>query len=270
MSTITTAPTTMTVNPGRRNTARIFALEAGYEFLKALRMPAYLWPTLAFPLAFYLLFGVALRQGPHGPFDFPTYLIATYGACGVMNAALFGLGVGLAVERGQGWLLFKRATPMPPLAPYTAKLVMCILWGLIMVSALFTLGATAGGVRLPLATWLSLAAVQIAGAVPFAAFGLAIGYWAGPNSAPALINLISLPTAFCSGMWLPIQMMPYTVKRIAQFLPSYHYAQLALKTIGMDQHEPVGRGVAVLALFTLLSLGFAWIGWRRDEGKTFG
>jgi ABC-2 type transport system permease protein len=275
MSTTTTM-TTMTARPaaaipaGRRNVARIFTLEARYEFLKLLRMPAYIVPTLAFPLVFYMLFGVALRQGTHGSFDFPTYLIATYGAFGVMNAAFSGLGVGLAVERGQGWLLFKRATPMPPLAPYVGKLVMCMLFGTIMVGLLFTLGATAGGVRLPLATWLSLAGVQILGAVPFAAFGLAIGYWAGPNSAPAIINLISLPAAFGSGMWIPIQMMPGVVKKIALFLPSYHYAQLALRTIGMDQHEPVGRGVAVLALFTLLSLGFAWIGWRRDEGKTFG
>jgi ABC-2 type transport system permease protein len=64
--------------------------------------------------------------------------------------------------------------------------------------------------------------------------------------------------------------MPGVVKKIALFLPSYHYAQLALKTIGMDQGEPVGRGVTMLAVFALLSLGLAWAGWRRDEGKTFG
>ncbi|MFY9826493.1 MAG: ABC transporter permease [Thermoanaerobaculia bacterium] len=281
MSTLTTATTTMTatrtamtrtaIPAGRRSLLRIFALESRYEFMKLLRMPAYVLPTLIFPLVFYMLFGVALRQGPHGPFNFPTYLIATYGAFGVMNAALFGLGVGLAVERGQGWLLFKRATPMPPLAPYLGKLVMCMLFGAIMVGWLFTLGATAGGVRLPLGTWLSLAGVQIVGAIPFAAFGLAIGYWAGPNSAPAILNLISLPAAFGSGMWIPIQVMPGVVKKIALFLPPYHYAQLALKTIGMDDHrESAGQGVIVLAVFTLLSLGFAWLGWRRDEGKTFG
>ncbi|HEV7784992.1 MAG TPA: ABC transporter permease, partial [Thermoanaerobaculia bacterium] len=65
--------------------------------------------------------------------------------------------------------------------------------------------------------------------------------------------------------------MPGVVRRIAPFLPSYHFAQLALKTIGMDDRsQSVGRGVTVLAVFTLLSLGAAWIGWRRDEGKTFG
>jgi ABC-2 type transport system permease protein len=252
-----------------RSLGRIYALEAKYEFLKLLRLPMYVVPTIAFPVVFYMLFGVAMKRGP-GTFDMPTYLIATYGAFGVMNAALFGLGVGLAVERGQGWLLFKRATPMPALAPYFGKLVMCLIFGSLMVSLLFTLGATVGGVQLPLSTWLSLAAVQVAGAVPFAAFGLAIGYWAGPNSAPAIINLISLPAAFGSGMWIPIQMMPGVVKKAAHFLPPYHYCQLALKTLGLDQGEPVGRSVAVLVVFTLLSLVVAWVGYRRDEGKTFG
>lgn len=259
-----------TMSPDR-NLGRIFALEAKYEFLKLLRLPMYIFPTLAFPAVFYLLFGVAMKRGTAWMgFDMSTYLIATYGAFGVMNAALFGLGVGLAVERGQGWMLFKRATPMPPLAPYFGKLVMCLLFGTIMVTLLFTLGATAGGVRLPLATWLSLAAVQVAGAIPFAAFGLAIGYWAGPNSAPAIINLISLPAALGSGMWIPIQAMPGFMKTAAQFLPPYHYCQLALKTLGLDQGEPAVRSVAVLVAFTLISLVLAGMGYRRDEGKTFG
>ncbi|MFL6196489.1 MAG: ABC transporter permease [Thermoanaerobaculia bacterium] len=250
------------------STARVLALEARYEFLKLLRLPMYVVPTLTFPVVFYLLFGVALRRGSGG--DVPTYLMATYGAFGVMNAALFGLGVGLATERGQGWLLFKRATPMPPLAPYFGKLVMSLLFSAVMVACLFTAGALAGGVRLPLATWLALAGVQVAGAIPFAAFGVAVGYWAGPNSAPAILNLIALPVSFGSGLWIPIQMLPGAIQKAALFLPPYHYAQLALKTLGLDRGEPAGRSLAVLAGFTLASLSLAWIGWRRDEGRTFG
>src|SRR6185295_3601832 len=50
MSTTTTATTAMTTvaRPiSRRNIPRILALEARYEFLKLLRMPAYVIPTLA-------------------------------------------------------------------------------------------------------------------------------------------------------------------------------------------------------------------------------
>jgi ABC-2 type transport system permease protein len=253
-----------------RNLSRVYALEAKYELLKLLRMPAYLLPTLAFPLIFYLLFGVAMGGHGSGGFNLAQYLLATYGSFGVMGLALFGFGVGVAIERGQGWMLFKRATPMPPLAYFCGKLAVCLLFTIIYITALFALGATAGGVRQPAATWASLAAVLVAGAIPFGAFGLALGYRIGPNSAPATVNLIYLPAAIASGMWFPINMLPGFLKQLAPWLPSYHYAQLALGRLGYKASEPVGRSVAVLAVFTVLSLALARLGYRRDEGKTFG
>lgn len=260
---------TQTMIP-QRSLGRIYALEAKYELLKMVRMPAYLVPMFAFPLVFYFLFGVAMAERTARGFDIARYLLATYGSFGVMGVALFGFGVGVAIERGQGWMLFKRATPMPPLAHFFGKLVTCLVFAVVLVALLFTLGATAGGVRLPVATWLSLAGVLVMGALPFGAFGLALGYWAGPNSAPATVNLIYLPLALASGMWIPINMLPELLQRLAPWLPSYHYAQLALGRIGFGRGEPVGRSLAILALFAAVSLLLALIGYRRDEGKTFG
>jgi ABC-2 type transport system permease protein len=258
-----------TLSPPRK-LGRIYALEAWYELLKLLRMPGYLVPMFAFPLGFYLLFGVAMAGRTAKGLDIARYLLATYGPFGVMGVALFGFGVGVAIERGQGWMLFKRATPMPPLGYFFAKLAVCLLFSVVLTALLFTLGATAGGVRQPLGTWLSLGAVVVAGAIPFGAFGLALGYWAGPNSAPATVNLLYLPMALASGMWFPINMLPDFLQRLAPWLPSYHYAQLALGRIGFDRGEPVGRSVAVLAVFTAVCLVLARIGYRRDEGKTYG
>jgi ABC-2 type transport system permease protein len=249
---------------------RIYALEARYEFLKQVRMPAYVVPMFAFPLVFYLLFGVAMAKRAVGGLDIARYLLATYGSFGVMGIALMGFGIGVAIERGQGWMLLKRATPMPPLAYFFGKLALCLLFSAIFIALLFTLGATAGGVRMPAASWLSLAGLLIAGAIPFGAFGLALGYWAGPNSAPATANLIYLPAALVSGMWIPIEALPGFLKSLAPWLPSYHYAQLALGRIGFGRGVPAAVSVAVLAAFAVLSLLVAWRGYRRDEGRTFG
>ena len=250
-----------------RNLWRIYGLEAKYELFKLLRLPMYAIPTLAFPVMFYLLFGLSMKSRT---FAMGTYLLATYGSFGVVGAALFGFGVGIAIERGQGWMLFKRATPMPPLAHFFGKLVMCLVFASILVAALFTLGLTIGGVDLPARTLAALAGVLIAGAIPFAAFGLALGSWMGPNSAPAIVNLIYLPSAFASGMWLPIQMLPKLFQSLAPWLPTYHYAQLALGVIHMGRENNPVLGVTVLVVFTALSLAFAVAGFRRDEGRTFG
>lgn len=254
-----------------RNLWRIYFLEAKYELFKMMRLPMYAIPTLAFPLMFYLLFGVAMGGRQAGPVTLAAYLLATYGAFGMMGISFFGFGVGVAVERGQGWMLFKRATPMPTPAYFAGKLAMVLLFGVVLTASLFALGATAGEVRMPAGQWLALAGILIAGALPFGAIGLAIGSWAGPNSAPAIVNVIYLPLAFASGMWVPIQALPRFFQALAPWLPSYHFSQLALGAIGADQ----GRfswmaSAAFLAVFTAVALLIARAGYRRDEGRTFG
>lgn len=261
----------MSTLASKRNLFRIYALEAKYELFKMMRLPMYAIPTLAFPLMFYLLFGVAMGGRSAGPVSLAAYLLATYGAFGMMGVALFGFGVGIAVERGQGWLLFKRATPMPTPAYFAGKLAMVLLFGVVLTAALFVLGATAGKVEMAAGQWWGLAAILIAGALPFGAFGLAIGSWAGPNSAPAIVNVLYLPLAFASGLWVPIQALPKFFQVLAPWLPSYHYSQLALGVLEADQGRFTWiESVAALAVFTAVSLLVARAGYRRDEGKTFG
>src|SRR5262245_6621020 len=120
---------------------RCYLLEAKYELLKVARMPAYAIPSIAFPVMFYVLFGLALGGGRGaGGTTMATYLIASYGAFGVIGASLFGFGVGIAVERGQGWMILKRATPMPPFAYFLAKLFVCTIFASVIVLSLSVLG----------------------------------------------------------------------------------------------------------------------------------
>lgn len=246
----------------------VYLLEARFETLKNLRMPMYAIPTVSFPLVFYVLFGFTLRG--KGAFDMATYLLATYGAFGVIGASLFGFGVGVAVERGQGWMLLKRATPMPAGAYFFAKTAMALFFSLAIVGGLFALGSAFGGVRLPAVNWWALGGVLVAGAIPFCAIGLAVGYLAGPNSAVAVVNLVYLPTAFLSGLWVPIQALPGWMQALAPWLPPYHFAELALRALGLPGREPAAQAIGYLAVATAVSLAVAAWGYRRDEGKTYG
>lgn len=251
---------------------RIHLLEIKYEFLKLFRMPAYVFPTLAFPTLFYVFFGL-LFGGQHIPGSSTTmagYMLAAYGAFAVMGASLFGFGVIVAVERGQGWYEVKRTTPMPRAAYFVAKMVMAMLFSAIDVLLLMLLAVTVGHVHLPLVTALELLAVLIPGSAVFSALGLAIGYFAGPNSAAAIVNLIYLPMSIVSGLWIPIFALPRFIQRAAEFLPSYHFAQIALSVVGAGRGESNLVHVVALVASTLLFLTIAAIGWRRDEGKLYG
>lgn len=249
----------------RRHLLRIYRLEAWYELVKMVRLPAYSLPTLAFPVLFYILFATTTGGQSIGPASIAAILFAGYAAFGVIGAALFGFGVGVAVERGQGWLLLKRASPMPVGAYFAAKVFMSLLFGTAIVALLSLSAAGIAGVRMSAGSWLGLAATVIPGALPFCAMGLAFGTWVGPNAAPAVVNLVYLPMSFASGLWMPIQMLPDLVQRVAPFLPPYHLGQLALKVVGADVGQPVWVHVAALAATTAVCLVLAKLGWRRAQ-----
>src|SRR5579863_2006367 len=220
------------------HTATIYLKEAKYEFLKNLRLRMYTASVLSFPIMFYVLFGLVLNSKQSiGDTSIPKYLIATYGTFGVMGASLFGTAAGLASDRGLGWLQVKRASPMPPFAYFAAKVITSMIFSTIIVLALFALGYAFGGVRVEPTAFALLLGVLVVGSLPFSAMGLALGYFTGPNSAPATINLIYLPMSFCSGLWVPIEFLPGIVKRIALVMPPYHLAQLALGTVGGGLHQ---------------------------------
>ncbi|HEX8815508.1 MAG TPA: ABC transporter permease [Terriglobales bacterium] len=252
-------------------TLKVCLKEGRYEFLKNLRLRAYSLSVVLFPVMFYVLFGLVLYRGDTiSGAHATTYLIATYGTFGVMGASLFGTAAGLAAERGLGWLQVKRASPMPPVAYFFAKVMMAVIFSATVVLALLALGVAFGGVRLTLIETLKLMSTLIAGSLPFCAMGLAIGYFTGPNSATGVINLIYLPISFLSGLWVPLMFLPKVLQTAAHALPPYHLAQLALSTVGAGAHESNLIHWEYLIGFSLVCLGIARIGFQRDEGKMYG
>ncbi len=173
-----------------------------------MRLPIFAISTLMFPTMFYVLFGIVLPGGGHtNRTETATYLLATMACYGVMGVAMFSFGVGIAMERGQGWLQVKRASPMPLPAYFLAKIVNAMVFGTAISLLLLAVGIAFGGVRMAPLMALKLVSVLVIGSIPFSAMGLALGYFAKPNSAPAMVNLVYLPMSFCSGLWIPIFML---------------------------------------------------------------
>lgn len=232
-----------------------YLVEARYEVLRLWRTPAFSLPMLLFPSMFYLLFGVLMAKGSVAA---ATFLLATYGVFGVMGVALFGFGVVVAEDREQGLLTLKRALPMPRGAYLVAKMAMAMLFGAIVSLLLAALAATLGGVSLAPAQWAGLFAVNVLGVLPFAALGLWLGSFFSGSASVAVINLVYLPMALLSGLWMPLTMLPGVFTTLAPLWPAWHLSQIALKVIGADAGKPLLLHLAVLlavtALFFVLAL----------------
>lgn len=227
---------------------RAYLLEARYEFLRLLRTPSFSLPCLLFPPVFYLLFGVLLG-GKGGPAA-AAYMLAGYSVFGVMGVALFGFGVTVAMDREQGLLTLKRAQPMPPGAYLVAKMAMAVLFAAIILLLLGTLAIGVAGVRLSALQWLALVTTCLVGVLPFSALGLWLGTRVSGRGAPALINLVYLPMAFLSGLWVPLAMLPAFLQTVAPLWPAYHLAQIAQGIVGVDIDGPLWVHFAVLLAVT--------------------
>lgn len=228
-------------------------------WLSLQRMPAYSLPTLLFPLMFYVLFGLVMAPGYAQP------MLVTFACFGVLGTAMFAFGIGAATERAQGWWLLLRAAPMPLPAMLTGKLVAVMIFSLIIILGMAWLAAGFGGVRLTTPQWLALFGVLLAGTVPFSLLGLALGLWLSPNAAPGVINLIYLPLAFLSGLWIPVSQLPAAVQGVAVWMPPYHLAGLALHFTG-TQAGPWLLHASVMLAFTLVCAGLVGLSWRRFQG----
>jgi ABC-2 type transport system permease protein len=232
-------------------TLRIFLLEARSEFLRLLRAPGFCVPTIAFPLMFYLLFGVLLAG--HG--QSARRALAAFLVIGTMAPGLFALGITLAVDRERGLLQLKRALPMPAGTYLAAKMAMSMAFAAIVATLLMLTGAFAGGVVLSLSQWSLLLALAVVAVLPFCAIGLLVGGWVKASAAPAVLNLIYLPMSLLSGLWVPLAYLPHGIGQIAPLWPAWHLAQLA--TAVVDAAPSAGLATHLLTLAAVTAVCFA-------------
>jgi ABC-2 type transport system permease protein len=257
MSTIAIAP--------QANTPAIYAKETKYEFLKLLRTRSFSLAIIGFPVMFYVLFGIANRHAYEGNVHIAKYMLAGYACFGLIGAALFGIGVGMAGERAAGWLELKRASPMPVTAYLFAKCASAVAFGVIIVSVLTTIGVIFGQVRLSPPELVRMFGLTIVGSVSFASMGLLLAQIVPANAAPGIVNLIYLPMSYLSGLWMPLRFMPHWLQHFAPVLPTYHLSQLMLSIFHYQDEMPLTTHWSALIGFTLLMLGFNWLIFHRRE-----
>lgn len=248
---------------------RMLAAQTLGELRIRWRTPAFSLTNLALPVLFFTFFGLPVaRQTFSNGVSVGAYLLASFAAYAVGSVMVYGFGIGVATERGMKIDLLMRATPLPPAIAILAKVLNALAFSLLSVLVLIVYGILVGGVRQDLTVWIDIVARLLAGSLPFAALGFAIGYSSGPHVAPALANLIYLPLSFASGLFMPLDRLPGFVQRIAPYLPSYHYGQLAWSAVGVPS-EPLLTSLAWLAGYTALFMAVTIRAYRREQSLKF-
>lgn len=242
------------------------------EFIKLFRVPAFSTTSIVLPTMFYAFIGLGQAKNPLGAgssVTFGEYFLASMSLYGVANVMVLGFGISLANERGQKQDLLMQATPLPAPVYFVAKALSALLIALLALIVLGAFATLSGGVHLTIAEWLTLIWRSMLCSIPFIGLGFALGYIAGPNSAPAVTNLIYLPTAFASGLFFPLQLLPEFLQKIAPYLPLYRGAEIVWDAIGVPPKHSLAEDWLYMAGYTVVFFFLALWAYRRDQGRKF-
>lgn len=263
--------TTMTVRRDRLAPVGSMLVEqTRSELLRRWRIPSFLIFSLVMPVLLFGLFGLPSKNEIHDGTTGGRFLLASFGAYGMLGLMLFSFGAAVGTERAQRMNVLMRATPLRPWVYFAAKIATALIYAVMTLTVLFVFGAVAGDVRMSAGRWLALAASLIFGATPFIAAGFALGYLVSPTTVMPAVGLLNLVLAFGSGFFAPTDQLPHVVQQIARYLPTNRFGQLAWHAVGAQTDNSVASNILWLVAYGVVFVALALWGYRREEERTFG
>jgi ABC-2 type transport system permease protein len=224
--------------------------------LELARYPAFSIPTLLFPSTFYLVVAGRARG------DGAARLIG-FAAIAVLGVAFFQFGVGIANDRTREWERYLRTLPASPANRIAARVACAVGFAAVSATAVVLAGAGTG-TTIAAARWPGFAGALLAGAIPFALLGIALGYAVRPRAALPLANLLYLPLAYAGGLWSG----PGHAPQLPVVVPTRAWAELLWAAAGAG--GSVAASLVALGVWTVLFGAIALRCYRRDEGERFG
>jgi ABC-2 type transport system permease protein len=240
---------------------RMFAVQTKMHFVWYFRRDGEMifW-TLAMPVFFLVLFSFAFSDGPKA--RAASFLVPGIIGAQVLSSGFWGVGVMLATFREKHLLRRVYVTPMPPWVFFaslvTYRIALLATQAIILIAAggiIFHVGITGNP--------LEILAILLLGTATFVSLGTIIGALARTTeSANNIASVLTVPLAFLSDAYVPIDRFPHAVTATLRLLPSTQF---------IDTFRDVAIGGAALSHYGvwLVALGLWTIAGMAISARTF-
>jgi ABC-2 type transport system permease protein len=233
-----------------------------FELRRNLRDSRFLLFLVAMPPLLYLLYSGFAGPGTIDRLPARESFMVSMCCYAAMGAAMYAIGPPLAAERASGWIQQLRVMPLTGPGWVAAKLIQGSVLIFPGVIAVAVTAAVAHHPHVSAAQWAVLAAVLLAGSLPFSALGLVIGQALEGQSANSATLFVMLGLSFIGGLLIPDPRLPASIRHAAQITPSHQLATAARATLS-GQHI-ASTTVLTLALWAAAATAAALLLWRRD------
>jgi ABC-2 type transport system permease protein len=177
--------------------------------------------SLAFPLFFLFIFSFALGSGSTKLTS--TFLVPGIIGAQVLSSGFWGVGAMLAEFRQQKVLRRIYLTPLPPWTFFSALVLYRMSLLALQAFLLALVGTLVFGVRV-VGNPFEIAFVLVLGAATFVSLGSIIGALVkSTESANNIASVLTVPLAFLSGAYIPVDRFPPAVANVLNALPSTQF-----------------------------------------------
>jgi ABC-2 type transport system permease protein len=157
--------------------------------------------------------------------------------------------------------------PVPALARFGGRILSALAFGLASAATVVVVAVATTSVALSGRGWALFVLAIAVGSVPFALFGIALGYWLTPRGALPTANILFLGLSYAGGLLSGGGGVPDSLATLSRYLPTRLWGNLLSAAVE-------GRGwravdVLGLAVYATLFAAAATVGYRRDEGERF-
>ena len=231
------------------------------------RDPAAVFFTVVLPLIFLFIFvtifgndtvtteaGRAIKGS--------TYYVPGIVTLAVGSATFVYVAISVTVSRERGLLKRLRKTPLPTWALMAGRIGTSVAVTFLLTAVVVALGRLVYGVALPGSTAIGAVAALVLGAAAFCALGFAVtAATPSENAAAPITNAIVLPLYFISGIFVPYDLIPDAMRRVAEIFPVRHLYE-ALLTAFDPRTSGAGVEVGNLAVLAAWGVGGLLIAMR--------
>lgn len=216
------------------------------------RNPASVFFTVLFPVVLLVIFATIFGDEPIeslGGLTTERYYVPAIVSLAVISATFTSLGMNVTIAREAGLLKRGRGTPQPAWVFIAGRVGNSLVVSVIMVVVVTALGAVLFGAPVPWSTLPLVVLTLVVGAASFSTLGLAItAAIPSRDAAPAIVNLITLPLFFLSGIFIPESEIPDGVLAAASLFPVREFFQAFLASYDPGAYGPGFPWLSLLAV----------------------
>lgn len=225
---------------------RMFVMQTKMHFVWYFRRDGEMmfW-TLAMPVFFLVLFSFAFSSGPNSGSS--RFLVPGIIGAQVLSSGFWGVGVMLATFREKHLLRRVYLTPMPPWVFFASLVAYRMALLAAQAIILVAVGAFVFHVQIT-GNPLAILAILLLGTATFVSLGTIIGALARTTeSANNVASILTVPLAFLSDAYIPIDRFPHAVSSALRLLPSTQFID-TFRDVSVYGQPLAQHGVWLVAL----------------------